>query len=263
MDDAFLRANQKAWDSLVRKRNRFTRPARDQQFADPLQAIDPDRWLEGPVEGKRVLCLAAGGGKHSALLAAAGAAVTVVDLSAEMLRLDREVAAERRLNVRTIQTSMDDLSMLQEAEFDLVLHPVSTCYVPEIEPVYRQVARVLRPGGLYISQHKQPTSLQGDILPVEGHYRITQPYYRKGALPEVAYPGLVREPGTREFLHRWEELLGSLCRCGFVIEDVVEPKHGRADAEPGTFAHRSWFIAPYIRIKARRRGRPQRRIKLE
>ena len=42
-----------------------------------------------------MLCLAAGGGKQSALYAAAGAEVTVVDLSPEMLALDRQVAAER------------------------------------------------------------------------------------------------------------------------------------------------------------------------
>jgi hypothetical protein len=47
-----------------------------------------------------------------------------------------------------------------------------------------------------------------------------------------------------------------LCRAGFVIEDLVEPLHAKADAEPGTFAHRSRYVAPYVRIKARRVGPP-------
>jgi hypothetical protein len=61
-----------------------------------------------------------------------------------------------------------------------------------------------------------------------------------------------REPGTLEFLHRWEDLLGGLCRAGFVIEDLLEPLHATAEAAAGTFAHRSRYLPPYVRIKARR-----------
>ena len=53
-------------------------------------------------------------------------------------------------------------------------------------------------------------------------------------------------------MHRWEEIIGGLCRSGFVIEDLAEPKHGDHAAEPGTFRHRSQYIPPYVAIKARR-----------
>ena len=177
--------------------------------------------------------------------------MTVVDISPAMLELDRAVAAERRLELRTVATSMDDLSMLAGESFDLVIHPVSTCYVPQIAPVYREVARVTRPGGLYVSQHKQPASLQADIVPSRNGYELIEPYYRSGPLPPVV-GSPHREPGTLEFLHRWEELLGGLCRAGFVIEDLVEPSHAKRDAAVGSFAHRSQYVAPYVRIRARR-----------
>jgi hypothetical protein len=48
--------------------------------------------------------------------------------------------------------------------------------------------------------------------------------------------------------------LGGLCRAGFVIEDLIEPVHARPNAEIGSFAHRSKYLAPYVRIKARRRS---------
>src|SRR5271165_791534 len=98
--------NRRAWDSLVRKRQRHTRPADDAEFANPLAAVDSAGWLGPSIAGWRVLCLAAGGGRQSALFAAAGAEVTVVDLSPEMLALDRQVAAERNLEIRTVETSM-------------------------------------------------------------------------------------------------------------------------------------------------------------
>jgi SAM-dependent methyltransferase len=200
-----------------------------------------------------VLCLAAGGGKHGPLLAAAGAEVTVVDLSPAMLEQDRRIAAARGLAARTVEASMDDLSMLPAGGFDLVIQPVSTCYVPDIVAVYREVARVIAPGGLYISQHKQPASLQAQMLPSSrGGYTITEPYDRSGPLAQ-AMDGLQhREAGTAEFLHRWSELLGGLCRSGFVIEDLVEPRHADPQAQPGTFAHRCCYLPPFVTVKARR-----------
>ena len=198
-----------------------------------------------------MLCLAAGGGRQSALFAAAGAEVTVVDLSPEMLALDRQVAEERNLAVRTVEASMDDLAMFAPAAFDLVAQPVSTCYVPDVATVYREVARVTASGGLYVSQHKSPTSLQADVRPSAGGYELVEPYYRSGPLPAVD-DSPHREPGTLEFLHRWEELLGGLCRAGFAIEDLLEPPHADPQALPGSFGHRSRYVAPYVRVKARR-----------
>lgn len=253
-DSAAVEHNRRAWDALVRENQRFTRPAGDEDFVDPLATVDPVGWLGGSIAGKRVLCLAAGGGKHSALYAAAGGVVTVVDLSAEMLALDRQVAAERGYAMRIVQTSMEDLSALAGGEFELVVHPVSTCYVPDVLKVYREVARVTAAGGLYVSQHKSPTSLQTEVRPgAGGRYELSEMYYRTGPLkPVVGSPH--REPGTLEFLHRWEDLLGGLCRAGFVIEDLLEPVHAKPDASVGSFAHRSQFVSPYVRVKARRVG---------
>jgi SAM-dependent methyltransferase len=238
---------------MAAKGQRFTRAAADGDFVNPLATVDQVGWLGGDIRGKRLLCLGAGGGKHGPLYAAAGAVVTVVDISPAQLELDREVAAERRLELVTIEVSMDDMSMLASGEFDIVIQPVSTCYLPEIGPVYREVARVTRAGGLYISQHKSPTSLQADVKPATQGYELTEPYYRTGPLPPVV-GSPHREEGTLEYLHRWEELLGLMCRAGFVIEDLIEPLHAKVDAAPGTFGHRSRYVAPYVRVKARRTG---------
>lgn len=245
--------NRRAWNELARHKQRFTRPAADDDLRDPLSQSDALGWLGGSVSGKRLLCLASGGGRQSAMYAVAGADVTVVDLSPEMLALDRQVAAERGLKIRVIEASMDNLGALAAASFDVVVQPVSTCYLPDVLAVYREVARVTVPGGLYISQHKQPTSLQTSARPGPEGYEICEPYYRSGPLPAVS-GSRHREEGTLEFLHRWEELIGGMCRCGFVIEDLVEPLLARPDAEPGTFAHRCRYVSPYVRVKARRVG---------
>jgi SAM-dependent methyltransferase len=243
--------NARAWDALARQGVPLARPVADGEMHDAFATLDPAGWL-GNLTGQRVLCLAAGGGRHCALYAAAGAHVTVVDISGEMLALDRAVAAERGFDVRLVQTRMDELSMFSAGEFDVVIHPVSTCYVPEVQPVFAAVARVTRPGGLYVSQHKSPTSLQATLRPGAAGYALAEPYYRTDPLPAATEPSHLREAGTLEFLHRWEQIIGGICRAGFVVEDLLEPMHAKPQAAAGSFAHRAAYVAPYLRIKARR-----------
>ncbi len=252
--------NQKAWDRLASHGAPLARPARDEDFVNPLKTVDGAGWLGVSIQGWRVLCLAAGGGRQGPLYAAAGAQVTVVDLSPAMLELDRQVAQERRLDLRTVQTSMEQMPMFADASFDCVIHPVSTCYVPQVMPVFREVARVLRGGGLYISQHKTPTSLQASYqIGSEHGYVLRHPYYTREPVPppqEASWSSeRLREAGATEYLHRWEELIGGMCRAGFMIEDLTEPLHAERDAITNSFAHRAKFIAPYVRIKARRAAR--------
>jgi len=254
-----LRANQQCYDRLVAAQAALCRPATDAELADPLGTLDPMGWLGGSVRGKRLLCLAAGGGRQSAIYASAGAEVTVVDISPAMLELDRQVAHRRGLSVRLVQASMDSLAMLADRSFEIVVHPVSTCYVPDVLPVFREVARVLQPGGIYVSQHKSPISLQATHRrDATACYRIEHTYYRREPIPVATDPssasGRLRERGAIEYLHRWEQLIGGICRSAMVIEDLIEPMHVDEAAQADSFADRARFIAPYLRIKARRTG---------
>ena len=254
---AVLADNARAWDRLAAAGAALARPAVDDAFDDPrgwLGCGSPGgrSWLPERLDGLEVLCLAAGGGRHGPLYAAAGARVTVLDLSPAMLELDRQAARERGITLEILQGSMDDLSMLAAGRFDLVVHPVSTCYLPEVAPVFFAVARVTRAGGLYVSQHKSPTSLQSSLEPgPAGRYELLHPQVAGCSLPPEP-PSRLREPGTREFVHSLSALLGGICAAGFTIEDVHEPDHARTGPAAGPFARRAAFIPPYIRVLARR-----------
>ncbi|MEX2381603.1 MAG: class I SAM-dependent methyltransferase [Opitutales bacterium] len=243
--------NRRAWDRRAREGDRFATPVHKDELSRSRPAIDMDGWLPDNLHGSRVLCLGAGGGRHGPLYAAAGAKVTVVDVSAQQLEWDRQIAGKYGYDLHTLDTSMDDLSVLSEEGFDIVVQPVSTCYLPDIRKVYREVARVTQPGGLYISQHKQPMNLQAHVHSSPRGYELIEPYYRTGPLPEVI-GSPHREPGTVEYLHRWDELVGEMCRSGFAIEDLNEPRHADNNARSGSFDDRSRFIPPYVRLKARR-----------
>jgi ubiquinone/menaquinone biosynthesis C-methylase UbiE len=249
-----LQVNQRAWNSLADSGSLFARTATDDECRNPLKSLDGRGWLPTSVAGLRVLCLAAGGGWQSVLYAAAGAIVTVVDLSDSMLELDTRECHNRGYSVQTVRTSMEDLSMLGSESFDIVHQPVSTCYVPHLQPVYREISRVLRDNGLYISQHKQPISLQISHRNERQQFVIGLEYYHDGPLPALQDKAY-REEGTTEYLHRLEDLVGGLCTSGFVIEDLREPKRADYQVDVSHFGYRGRFIPPYIRIKARRRTR--------
>lgn len=242
--------NQRAWDNLARQGSGFAQPATNEDFQHPERVINPFGWIPGTVAGKQVLCLAAGGGRHGPVFASQQANVTVVDLSETMLRLDREIACREKVPLKTIKTSMNNLSALGNGIFDIVLQPVSTCYIENIQTVYKEVARVIKTGGIYISQHKQPISLQAAAQPsANGVYSIQEPYYRSGPLPSITN-SKHREANTKEFLHTLESILGGMCAQGFAINDVKEPRHADPSASKGSFQERSRYAPPYIAIKA-------------
>lgn len=248
LNPIYLR-NKEAWDVRAREGKRHAASVLPKDLRDPLPILDPEGWLGGNVRGMKVLCLASGGGLQSAMLAAAGAEVTVADISGEMLNLDRKVALEHGLKIVCLETSMESLPVA-DASFDVVLQPVSTCYVPEISAVYREVRRIIRGGGLYISQHKQPASLQAGFSPGRNGYEIVELYDRSGPLPPTA-ESLHREADTLEFLHTWTQIAGGLCHAGFVIEDLVEPRPNSGVPSLAAFAERSKYLPPYVKMKAR------------
>lgn len=249
----YRRKNQAAWNRLS-DGSQFAKVASDEECRDPIRSLDGRGWLPDSVAGLDVLCLASGGGWQSILYASAGARVTVVDLSEGMLELDRREATRRGLSVTTLCGSMDDLSMLHDETFDIVHQPVSTCYVPSIVGVYEQISRVLRDGGLYISQHKQPICAQITERTPRNHFVIGIEYFHEGPLPKVDDTSY-RETGAVEYLHRWDELVGGLCRTGFVLEDLREPRRADLKAPVDHFGYRGRFVPPYVRLKARRIAR--------
>ena len=154
--------NSEAWDKEVEKGdNQWAQPvspeeiekARNGEFSiilTPNLSVPRD-WFPESFEGADVLGLASGGGQQVPILAALGANVTSFDNSAKQLAQDKLVADRERLVIKYEKGDAADLSRFADESFDLIWHPCSNCFMPEIQPVWNEAYRVLRRGGVMLS----------------------------------------------------------------------------------------------------------------
>jgi SAM-dependent methyltransferase len=160
-----FRHNAIAWDRECDNQGQWSRPVDADVIADarrgewqviltPNKPV-PKTWF-GDVKCRNVLCLASGGGQQGPILSAAGANVTVLDQSARQLGCDRLVAKRDSLDMRLIRGDMADLSMFDDASFDVVFNPCSNCFAQDVKPVWKEAFRVLRSQGVLMSGFLNP-----------------------------------------------------------------------------------------------------------
>jgi SAM-dependent methyltransferase len=245
--------NRAAWDREVEADNEWTRPvgpeviarAREGDWSVVLIGYEPvpRDWFPADLAGVAVLGLASGGGQQGPVLAAAGARVTVFDNSPRQLARDQEVAAREGLILRTVLGDMRDLSDFPDASFDLVFHPVSNLFCPDLTPVWREAFRVLRPGGLLLAGFMNPDIFVFDVGALEhGEFVV------RHALPfsTLDLPGAERQEyyadGPVEYSHSLTSQLGGQMAAGFSLTHLAEAPH-HADATqrymPGYIATRA------------------------
>lgn len=100
--------------------------------------------LLGPVAGKSVLDIGCGDGEFALALAARGAHVTGIDASESMIRAAR---ARPGSAGAVFEVAAAEAIPFPQASFDLAVAITILCFVADAAPVFREAARVLKPGG--------------------------------------------------------------------------------------------------------------------
>lgn len=248
--------NRAAWDREVDGgENVWTKPVDPETIARAREGIwsvvlidfrpVPRDWFPDDLAGIDLLCLASGGGQQAPVLAAAGANVTSLDNSQRQLDRDREVADREGLDIRTVLGDMRDLSDFAGESFDLVFHPVSNVFCPDIAPVWRECFRVLRPGGTLLSGFMNPDIFIFDREAEDDRneliVRHALPYSDLTHLTEEERETLGADAPI-EFSHTMTEQVGGQLAAGFALAGFAEaPHHAGATAKymPGYFATRA------------------------
>jgi SAM-dependent methyltransferase len=163
--------------------------------------------------GLRAVDAGCGPGFYAGWLAERGATVTAFDVSPTMVRLARERLGA---GVQVVEAGLEaPLDFLASAAFDLLICGLALDYARDWGAVFREFARVLRPGGVLAFSCSHPLAdfqlhSAGNYFAVE---KISVPWSSFG--PRVYVPTYRRPLGA---------IINSLLAAGFVLEQLLEPK---------------------------------------
>ncbi len=254
--------NRQVWDKLVDSGNRWTVPVTADEILrakrgewqivlTPTKSV-PGSWFPD-LHGASTLCLASGGGQQGPILAAAGATVTVLDASPRQLAQDRSVAQREGLSLETVEGDMADLCMFANGSFDLIVHPCSNCFVPDVRPVWQECFRVLRPNGILLAGFTNPVRFIFDDERMEnGSLEVCHsiPYSDMTDLDEADRQRMILDKDEPlAFGHTLEAQIGGQLDAGFVITGFYEDRYEEGESDP-----LSKYLPTFIATKAVKGG---------
>ena len=181
----------------------------------------PHSWF-GDLRGKKVLGLASGGGQQMPVFAALGADCTVLDYSEKQLESERLVVRREGYDITIVRADMTKPLPFADESFDLIFHPVSNCYVREVEPIFRECFRVLKHGGALLCGLGNEVNYLVD----ENETVITYTMPFDPIEKEDQRRLLEEEDCGMQFSHNMEQQLGGQLKAGFVLTDLYSDTNG-------------------------------------
>lgn len=187
----------------------------------PERVREEDARLLGDVSGKAVLEVGCGSAPCARWLAAQGALVTGLDLSAGMLRYASAAGEATGIEVPLVRANAERLPFASET-FDIACSAFGAIpFVADLPGTFREIARVLRPGGDWVFAVTHPIRWifpddpGPDGLHVTGSYFDRTPYVEVDADGDATYVEHHRTLG---------DFVRALTAAGLTIVDLVEPE---------------------------------------
>lgn len=186
----------------------------------PVRPV-PHGWF-GDLKGRKLLGLASGGAQQMPVFAALGADCAVLDYSEAQIESERAYAAREGYAIEIVRADMTKPLPFADGRFDIIFHPVSNCYVREVEPIWRECARVLKKGGRLLASFDNGINYLVD----EAEERVVH----KMPFDPLSDPAIMeecmREDAGVQFSHTFTEELGGLLKAGFRLLDLYEDTNG-------------------------------------
>ena len=267
------KASEKKWDELARNGVLCSQPKLELTPEDAKNYINRNGFYANNLDGKHVLCLASGGGQQSIGFALLGANVTVVDFSEAQLEKDKLVAQKYRKQIRIVKSDMRDLSFCNDEEFDIVYQPYSINYISSVEEVFDEVARILKPNGLYDMMFHNPyvhgswkdgcweKEWTTEELWKGKGYPIWQPY-KDGHPIKTIDPNWnftnsdnkeISIESPQEYRHTMSTIMNGLISRGLEIIDYKEEIGLNYESQPGTWEHYKSCLPPWIYMLSKKK----------
>jgi SAM-dependent methyltransferase len=187
----------------------------------PESLREEDARLLGDVAGRDVLEVGCGSAPCARWLVTQGARVAALDLSSGMLRYAAAAGEATGIDVPLIRANAERLPFAS-GSFDLACSAFGAVpFVADVTGTFREVARVLRPGGSWVFAVTHPMRWIFPDDPGPNGLRVTGSYFDRTPYVEVDSDG----HATYVEHHRTlGDYVRALTGAGLTLVDLVEPE---------------------------------------
>jgi len=245
IQENYTRLNREAWDTESREYQEAHREELDLNLEDIFWGFGLSKESElsvlGNVSGKAILELGCGGAQCSVSLSRHHAFCIGLDVSRNQLQFARELVELLDVDIPLVLANGEDLPF-SDSCFDIVFCVFGAIGFIDARRSFKEVFRVLRPGGLFAFSWYHPFF---DCFPRKGEnqLKVIKSYFDRSSLVEHKK----KIDGTVityiEFHHTLSDYFDMLTQAGFTIIGLIEPESPKEDA-PTT-----WSEAPLYKIR--------------
>ncbi len=181
----------------------------------------PHNWFPSTIKGLKILGLASGGGQQMPIFSALGALCTCLDYSKKQLESEKMVARRENYQIELVKHDMTNGLPFPDNTFDIIFHPVSNCYIEEVEPLFKECYRVLKKGGILVS------GLDNGINFISNDEKTIENHFPFNPLKDPKQLKTLKEDDSGvQFSHTMEEQIGGQLKAGFTLVDIYEDTNG-------------------------------------
>ena len=204
----------KWWESLRDEDGLWRRSPEEPELGFAGGALEMIRDDVDKLSGKDVCVIGSGDNYAAFALSGMGANVTSIDISARQLEVASNRARQLGLHITFVQSDAADMKSVGNAEFDLICSSNGFfVWIEELQAVFNEILRILRPGGHYIFYDVHPFQRpwKDQITPIV----VSKSYWESGPFRDD-------EDGTFEFNWTLAEILNPLAASGLVLKRIRE-----------------------------------------
>jgi ubiquinone/menaquinone biosynthesis C-methylase UbiE len=195
--------------------------------------------LLGALDGTRVLDLGCGAGHNAIALARQGAKVIGVDTSSDQVAEARAACEREEVRVELHHAPLAELAFIRADTIDAVLSVWGLVEVDDIDRVFRQVDRVLRPEHPLVLALPHPAYAMID--PDDPERRVRRSYWETAVTDGV----VPRTIGT---------VFTALGRANFRVDTVLEPQPASGGPRSAAWHDHMRYVPSTLIIRARKQG---------
>ena len=231
--------------------------------------------LLGDIAGMRVLDVGCGEGYNTRKFADLGAEVVGTDVSRLMIASANDHETGEPRGIEYHQAPASDMPMLADVSFDAALSTMTLMDLGDYAESIREIARVLKPGGLFQFSVTHPCTMtrmwrwmyddRGDKTGVVvGDYFALAPSRPGSDIDEWYFGGAPRDvrQTTRpfripRFFRTLSEYFNTLTEAGFSVEKLFEPHASRQAAAKHPNIADTRVIPYFLIFRCRKRVEPE------